>query len=212
VAPEAGPQGAYDETPGGAMLTRRRLGTRFWTRLGVASMGAHVFYELGSGVAMPFASLAGPVPAATGWAAGTIAAWRTANRVDERYNTVIGVMNGIFLTAVLAHFIYWPKRWINGVPLLTECEGLRGRVLAPYNAILHVSGVAAVAGLLENGRRAAVRGALIPVVSVPVLLQIQKIEFRRLRVQARCNPGWWNRRLQTRQLAVGRQFLLSSYS
>src|SRR3954466_14122326 len=108
--------------------TRRRLGTRFWTRLGVASMGAHVFYELGSGVAMPFASLAGPVPAATGWAAGTIAAWRTANRVDERYNTVIGVMNGIFLTAVLAHFIYWPKRWINGVPLLTECEGLRGRV------------------------------------------------------------------------------------
>jgi hypothetical protein len=24
-------------------------------------------------------------------------------------------MNGMFLTAVLAHFIYWPKRWVGGI-------------------------------------------------------------------------------------------------
>jgi hypothetical protein len=161
-------------------------------------MGAHVFYELGAGVAMPFASLAGPVPAVTGWAVGTIAAWRAANRLNERYNTAVGVMNGMFLTAVLAHFIYWPKRWVSGIPYLTECEGLHGRVLLPYNAILYLSAVSAVAGFAENGRRAGLRGAAVPLIGVPVLLRIQPIEFQRLRLQARRHPGWWNRRLQKR--------------
>jgi hypothetical protein len=161
-------------------------------------MGAHVFYELGAGVAMPFASMTGPVPAATGWAGGTIAAWRAANHVDERYNTALGVMNGMFLTAVLAHFIYWPKRWVAGIPYLTECEGLHGRVMFPYNSILYISAVSAVAGLAENGHRAAVRGAAVPLLGVPVLLRVQRIEFQRLYIQARRQPGWWNRRLQKR--------------
>src|SRR3954454_2072007 len=171
---------------------------RPWTRLGALSMGAHVFYELGSGVAMPFASVSGPVPAAVGWATGTSVALRTAGRMERRYDTVFGVMNGMFLTAVLAHFIYWPKRWVGGVPHLTECEGLRGRVLLPYNAILYVSAVCALAGLTENGRRAARHGAAVPFISVPVLLRVQRIEFRRLRIQARRQPRWWNRRLQAR--------------
>ncbi|MDT5219143.1 MAG: hypothetical protein QOF15_1248 [Mycobacterium sp.] len=105
-------------------------------------------------------------------------------------------MNGMFLTAVLAHFIYWPKRWVVGVPNLTECEGLRGRVLLPYNVILYVSAVSAVAGLAENGRYAALRGAAVPLLGVPVLVHIQRIEFRRLRIQARRQPAWWNRRLR----------------
>jgi hypothetical protein len=178
------------------MLTHRRLGMRPWTRLGVVSMGAHVFYELGAGVAMPFASLAGPVPAATGWAVGTIAAWRAANQLNERYNTAVCVMNGMFLTAALAHFIYWPKGWVGGIPYLTECEGLHGRILLPYNNILYLSAVSAVAGLAENGRRAGLRGAAVPLIGVPVLLRVQRIEFQRLRTQARRRPGWWNRRLQ----------------
>jgi hypothetical protein len=165
--------------------------------VGAASIGAHVFYEFASGVAMPFASLVGPAPAATGWATGTILAFHTARRGKDSHNNAFGLMNGMFLTAVLAHFIYWPKRWIAGLPWLTECEGLRGNVLAPYNAILYVSGVAAVAGLIENGR-AGVRGAVMPLVFVPVLLPIQGIEFRRLRAQARRRSAWWNRRLQVR--------------
>jgi hypothetical protein len=170
---------------------------RPWTRLGALSMGAHVFYELGSGVAMPFASVAGPVPAAVGWLTSTSVALRAAGRAERRYDTVFGVMNGMFLTAVLAHFIYWPKRWAGGVPHLTECEGLRGRVLAPYNVILYVSAVASVAGLLENGRWAALRGAAVPLLGVPILLRIQRVEFRRLRVQAQRDPGWWNRRMRS---------------
>jgi hypothetical protein len=161
-------------------------------------MGTHVFYELGCGVAMPFSSVAGPVPAAVGWAAGTSVALRTAGRTEARYNTVFGVINGMFLTAVLAHFIYWPKRWVWGVPHLTECEGLRGRVVLPYNVILYISAVSAVAGLAENGRYAALRGAAVPLIAVPVLLRIQRVEFRRLRIQARLEPRWWNRRLRAR--------------
>jgi hypothetical protein len=161
-------------------------------------MGAHVFYELSAGVAMPFASVAGPAPAAVCWATGTSVALRAAGLADRRYDTVFGVVNGTFLTAVLAHFIYWPKRWVGGVPQLTECEGLRGRVMLPYNMILYASAICAVAGLVENGRRAALRGAAIPLIGVPALLRVQRIEFDRLKFQARAEPGWWNRRLRTR--------------
>jgi hypothetical protein len=158
--------------------------------------GAHVFYELSAGVAMPFASRTGPVVAAAGWATSTVLAYRAADR-EESSDTFFGFLNGTYLTAVLAHFIYWPKRWVLGVPYLTECEGMRGLVVAPYNAILYVSGLAAVAGLVEHGRAGA-RGALSAVIGVPLLLRLQDIEFERMRIQAHRHPGWWNRRLQNR--------------
>jgi hypothetical protein len=159
--------------------------------------GAHVFYELAAGVAMPFASRTGPVVAATAWGAGTALAYSAAGRRKDSYDNVFGLLNGMYLAAVAAHFTYWPKRWILGLPYLVECEGIRGRAIAPYNAILYVSGLAAVAGMLENGR-AGVRGVPVVLAGVPILLRLQDIEFRRLRIQARRHPGWWNRRLQDR--------------
>jgi hypothetical protein len=170
-------------------------GPRRWTRLATVANGAHLFYELAAGVAIPFASRTGPVIAAAGWATGTVATYSAAGRRNRSWDGVFGLLNGVYLTAVIAHFAYWPKRWIRGVPYLTECEGLRGAVVAPYNGILYVSGVAAVAGMFEHGRAGA-RGALVAVVGVPLLLRLQAIEFRRLRVQAQRHPGWWNRRLQ----------------
>jgi hypothetical protein len=97
----------------------------------------------------------------------------------------------------LAHFIFWPKRWSIGMPWLSECEGLRGKPMVPYNGILYVCGLAAVAGLLENGR-AGLYGAAVPLVFVPVLIGVQGAEFQRLQTQARRRPAWWNRRLQVR--------------
>jgi hypothetical protein len=175
------------------MSNRRRP----WTRLGVVSMGAHLYYELAAGVAMPLSSLAGPAPAAAVWATGTACSYAAAGRRDQRSDNAFGILNGLFLSAVAAHFIYWPKRWVGGVPYLVECEGLRGRVVAPYNGILYVSAVAAVAGLVEN-RRAGLRGGVLPLVVVPVLLRAQRAEFRRLKTQAHRDPAWWNRRLQNR--------------
>lgn len=60
---------------------------------------------------MPFASVVGPVPAAMGWGTSTAVVLRMARRADKRHEAGFGVVNGLFLTAVLAHFIYWPKRW-----------------------------------------------------------------------------------------------------
>ncbi len=44
---------------------------RPWTRLAGAAMAGHVFFELGAGVGMPFASVLGPLPAAAVWATAT---------------------------------------------------------------------------------------------------------------------------------------------
>jgi hypothetical protein len=178
---------------------------RRWTRLGVVGIGAHVFYELVCGVGMPLASVAGPAPAAVSWAAGTTYAFRvTARDRKPPGDMAFALLNGLFLSAVLAHFAYWPKRYVKGVPWLTECEGLRGTVMAPYNLILYLSGIAAVGGLRESGR-AALRGAVVPVVLVPLLVAIQHYEFKRLRTQALRRPAWWNRRLQVTARTAGRQ-------
>lgn len=71
---------------------------------------------------MPFASVIGPVPAATGWGMSTAVVLRMAERADKRHEAVLGVVNGLFLTTVLAHFIHWPKRWRFGVPSLSSAK------------------------------------------------------------------------------------------
>jgi hypothetical protein len=159
-------------------------------------MGAHVFYELSCGVGMPMASVAGPAPAAVSWAAGTAYVFHAAGRRKHLGDMTFAVLNGTFLSAVLAHFAYWPKRYLAGLPWLTECEGLRGAVMGPYNLILYLSGIAAVGGLGASGR-SGLRGAVVPVMLVPLLVLIQHKEFKRLQVQATRHPAWWNRRLRT---------------
>jgi hypothetical protein len=175
--------------------TATTAGRRPWTRLGTLGAGAHVFYELLAGVGMPFVSRLGIGPAAALWTSGTLTAYRNAGRLPDSRDRVFALLNGAYLSAVIAHFLGWPRTTKAGLPWLTECEGLRGPVIAPYNAILHVSAVAAIGGLVEN-RRAWTWGALVPVVAVPWLLREQRREFGRLVVQARERPGWWNRRLR----------------
>jgi hypothetical protein len=177
--------------------------SRPWTRVGTVAAGAHIFYELMAGVGMPLASRMGPRSAGALWATSTVAAYHQAGRQPASRDAVFSVLNGLYLSAVVAHFIAWPRTNKVGLPWLTECEGLAGPVIAPYNAILHVSGLAALGGLVEN-RRAAPWGVLVPLVTVPWLLGLQHEEFRRLVVQAREHPGWWNRRLSGRGTRPGR--------
>ena len=156
-------------------VTRRRP----WTRAAASWTGAHVFYELLAGVAMPFASRLGPRTAAAFWAGSTVAAYHHAGRQPAARDDVFGALNGLYLSAVIAHFLGWPRTTRMGLPWLTECEGLTGPVISPYNVILHLSGITAVGGLVEN-RRAAVWGALVPLLTVPWLLGEQQREFSRL--------------------------------
>ncbi|HEY0509284.1 MAG TPA: hypothetical protein VGD12_14605 [Blastococcus sp.] len=188
-----------------APTSRSRVSRRRpWTRAATAGAGAHVLYELVAGVAMPFASRWGPGAAAAFWASSTAAAFHQAGRRPAARDDVFGALNGLYLSAVIAHFLGWPRTTLMGLPWLTECEGLTGPVIAPYNVILHVSGIAAIGGLVET-RRGAAWGALVLLLSVPWLLGEQRREFGRRVGQAQKHPAWWNRRLVTSPVAATRR-------
>lgn len=169
---------------------------RPWTRAGTVATGSHLFYELGCGVAMPYASRLGAGPAAVLWGVGTASAFRAAGRRPRSEDPAFAVLNGVYLSAVLGHFAAWPRKRVAGVPWLIECEGMSGRLMPAYNVILYSSAVAAVGGFVEN-RRGLRWGLLVPL-AVPVLVIGQRREFARLVEQARLRPRWWNRRLQRR--------------
>ena len=167
---------------------------RRWTRAGSLAVGAHVFYELGAGVAMPLASRLGIAPAAALYGTATAVSYREAGRRPASADTAFNALNGLYLGLVLGHAVSWPRRWA-GAPWLTECEGLQGRVLTPYNVVLQVSWIAAIGGIAEN-RRGRWWAAVVPALVVPVLAREAPREFARLTEQARERPRWWNRRLQ----------------
>jgi hypothetical protein len=154
-----------------------------------------VLYELLAGVAVPLASRVGVAPAAGLFGAGTVVAVREAARRPSADDGAFCALNGLYLAAVLGHFASWPRTRRAGLPWLVECEGLRGPALQPYNVILHLSWLAAVAGLAEN-RRGRRWGAIVPALAVPVLRATAPGEYIRLLEQAGRRPRWWNRRLQ----------------
>jgi hypothetical protein len=176
-----------------------RLPRRPWTRLAGAAMAGHVFLELGAGVGMPFASVLGPVPAAAGWAVGTVAVQRAAGspRHDTGIDTTLAVVNGVSVAAAAAHLAGWPRRRTRlGLPWLTECEGLGPELMRWYNPIVWTGGIAAAAGVLAENRGAPRWAGLLPLALVPVLVRLQHAEHERLRRLAVRRPGRWNRRLR----------------
>ena len=168
---------------------------RPWTRLAGAAIAGHVFFELGAGVGMPFASVLGPAPAAGLWAIGA-AAVQTAAGSPSR-DTALAVVNGMNLAAAIGHLSGWPRRRTRlGLPWLTDCEGLGPELMRWYNPIIYAGGVAAAAALVTESRAAPRWAGLTPLLLVPALVRVQHIEHERLRRLAIRRPGWWNRRLQ----------------
>jgi hypothetical protein len=168
---------------------------RPWTRLGIVSIAGHVGYELVAGVAVPLAPHIGVRAAATSFVVSAAAAYVPAGRlVSPRGDQAYAIANGFFLAAVIGHYTSWPRVWRAGLPWLTECEGLRGPVIGPYNVLLQVSAVAGAAGLWEN--RSRWRWGVATVLAVaPVLRWTTPREYTRLQEQAAEHPRWWNRRL-----------------
>jgi hypothetical protein len=169
---------------------------RPWTRLAGAAMAGHVFFELGAGVGMPFASLLGPVPAAVAWAAGAVAVQKAAGSPSR--DTALAVVNGLGLAAAMGHLTGWPRRRTRlGLPWLTDCEGLGPDLMRWYNPIVYAGGVAAVVALGRENRSSPRWAWVAPLGLVPVLVRVQHAEHQRLRGQAIRRPGWWNRRLHS---------------
>src|ERR1700712_2378734 len=115
------------------------------TRLAMAGVAAHLFFERAAGVGMPFASFIGPVPAAGLWAGYTGAVWRAAATRAASADRGFTVINAVHLAAVIGHFLGWPRdRTRFGLPWLADCEGLGPGLMPFYNPILRLSGVAAL--------------------------------------------------------------------
>lgn len=167
---------------------------RPWTRAATVGVAAHLGYELAAGVAVPLASKLGVRSATALYALGAVLARRQAGRPPPSADGAFAALNGLFLSAVLAHYLTWPVTRRAGLPWLTQSEGLSGRLVPPYNAILYASALTAVGGLVEN-RRGVAWAAAAPVVAVPWLVAETPNEFRRLVAHAGQHPSWWNRRL-----------------
>jgi hypothetical protein len=158
-------------------------------------MAGHVFFELGAGVGMPFASVLGPGPAAAVWAAGTVRVQRAAGSPSA--DTALAVVNALSLAAAVGHLAGWPRRRTRlGLPWLTDCEGLGPGLMRWYNPIVYAGGVAALAALLTESRTAPRPARVLPLLLVPALVRVQHAEHERLRRLAARRPAWWNRRLQ----------------
>jgi hypothetical protein len=168
----------------------------------VLTVGGHLAYELLAGVAVPLASRVGVTAATTGYAVSSVAAYRAAGHLPSpRGDRRFAVANGLFASAVILHFTTWPRTTRAGLPWLTECEGLEGRLMGPYNVLLYVSAVAAVGGAVEN-RRAWRWFALTSLMVEPLLRRETPPEYQRLLTQAAERPRWWNRRLTARARRV----------
>jgi hypothetical protein len=166
------------------------------TRLAVAGLAGHVFFELGAGVGMPLASVLGPLPAAALWAFATGTAWREAGRRSSRSDGAFALLDAAGLAAVAAHLAGWPRRRSRlGVPVLEDCEGLGPELMRYYNPIVLGSGAAALAGLVAENRSASKGPTLLVLCGTPVVVAAQRAEFRRLVRIASIQPAWWNRRL-----------------
>ncbi|HEY4624826.1 MAG TPA: hypothetical protein VIH01_02340 [Blastococcus sp.] len=173
-------------------MTRMR---RPWTRLAGAAMAGHVFFELGAGVGMPFASVLGPAPAAALWTTAT--AWLQRAAGDPSRDTALAAVNGMEVAAAIGHLAGWPRRRTRvGLPWLVDCEGLGPELMRWYNPIVYTGGAAALVALLTENRSASRAAGLLPLALVPLLIRVQHAEHERLRRLAVRRPGWWNRRLQ----------------
>ncbi len=174
----------------------RVVGRRPLTRLTVASLAAHVVFELGAGVGMPLASVVGPYAAAGFWTAVTGGVWAASAR-DSSADNLLAAANGFGLAAVSAHLLGWPTRPTRtGLPWLKDCEGLGPELMPYYNPILYLSGATGLLAFIWENRTARVRVPLAMLGLVPALVAYQHWEHRRLLRQAHTRPGWWNRRLR----------------
>ena len=158
---------------------------------------AHHAFELGAGVGLVFQPELGLPGSVAFWSAVLPFGFVQAARSEEAYERLLAFARGAALSGVAVHFLLWPwRRRLGVLPWLTEAEGLRGRQLPAYNAVLYIWALAAAAALVRETPKRSRRFAALGLASTVVFRQSAQYHFRWATEQAKTNPQWWNRGLQ----------------
>jgi hypothetical protein len=171
----------------------RRPLTAF-TALGAA---AHHGFELNAGVGLVFQPWMGLAGSVAYWTANLPFLLWAAARGGDRFDKPLAFANGTALAGAAVHFAIWPWHVRRGLPVLTEAEGLSTAQLPAYNAILWVWAVACALALARETPKGARRWFAAGLLNGFPLRASAKHHFAWASEQARSNPAWWNRGLQS---------------
>ena len=167
------------------------------TAAAVAGTAAHHTFELAAGVGLVLQPELG-LPGSLGlWGTVLPFGFVQSVRSDERWEQVLAWGRGAAVGGVATHFLLWPWRRKLGVfPWLTEAEGLRGRQIPVYNALLYLWGASAVGALVTETPKPSRKWAALGLASTLVFRKSAEYHFRWATDQAKTNPQWWNRGLR----------------
>ncbi|MEY2477900.1 MAG: hypothetical protein QOG87_3215 [Actinomycetota bacterium] len=171
--------------------------SRPMTAASVAGTAAHHTFELAAGVGLVLQPELGLPGSVALWSALLPVGYVQALRSDDAMEPVLAFGRGAALAGVATHFLLWPWRRRLGVfPWLTEAEGLRGRQIPVYNALLYIWGAAAAGALVKETPPRSRKWAALGLASTLVFRKSAEYHFRWATEQARTNPQWWNRGLR----------------
>ena len=163
-----------------------------FTALTAATTALHHGFELRAGVGLVWEPFVGRRGALALWGA-VLPAWAAmALAGGERFDRPLALDNGMALAGALVHFVLWPWELRNGVPALTEAEGMTAERLPVYNRVLYAwVATSALALALETPRRAR-PWALLGLATAEPLRRSALHHFRGAREQARREPERWS--------------------
>lgn len=160
------------------------------TALGTA---AHHAFEVRARVGLVFEPFIGRRGAIAMWT-GALPAWALAGWTaqGEQIEKWIAVNNGAGLAGGIVHFVQWPWEIRNGIPYLTEAEGMTTEQLGPYNRVLHLWTLAGLLALVLETPRHARPYALLGLLLGEPLRRSAAHHFRWAREQALRDPERWS--------------------
>jgi len=153
---------------------------------------AHHGFELGSGVGLVFEPFLGRRAALALWGAYLPAQFAAALAGGPRFDGWLALNNGAGFSGGVVHFVEWPWELRNGVPTLTEAEGMTPDRVPAYNRVLQLWTLAAALALLLETPRGARRWALAGIALGEPLRRSARHHFRWAREQAKKHPERWS--------------------
>ena len=160
--------------------------------LSAIGTAAHHGFELASGGGLVFEPFLGRRGALALWGAYLPAQLAAALAGGRRFDRWLALNNGADFAGGLVHFAEWPWELRNGVPTLTEAEGMTPDRVPAYNRVLQLWTLAAGLALLFETPRGARRWALLGIATGEPLRRSARHHFQWAREQARKQPERWS--------------------